>query len=726
MAEWYIGIDESGCFDSYNLKKDRSYVCAVVTQKSEDECASFLVNCARELDETKYQTITQGEEEKRIPAVVVKNFYHGMEYTIEELTPVLNHLVSHGSDFFGNVFCSKRDSFVGSVQHYYMTALQNVLSAIYESGLFKKGDEVQIYVAERVPDVIGNAMSTDLVIARMNDALENEQKKENPDKSLIEQIRHAEYYVMKYGSLHKRKDAKVPEISYADLLAADRERIELSVDSFVRATYPWCKTTVKCCSAKKFALPALADQAINAINYKEYLNPEAYIRDVVIAKSHKFVRGENVSAYIEEGDYVSAINVWLDLFYENTVVNYFTLQDIFKKCQVLDRDELWSIVIEYCRDKMNMRGNDGEVIKKTQMLVEQLNGLINKYKPSNRVVLDYLRMKDVFAAHDGTNSLNEVERTLVEIKNLRDFSDKYADYQEYCQLYIDEMIGSVAQVRFNNYNFADDDYRTLLNSYRTRFDKEPYFYNRHKNFKDDNYSKILGTLGQALLFRGDAKEAVSYLELDYMHSSEKLEYPASYLVIAYLNMGDLENAEHWLKQQAKQILDDSREWSLAEIGENLEKDLWLTLNYLRLYAYSQKQGSLKDIPFPSYDLWARDENAGDYPWALLLKWGALVYLQAEREDRQTMAKMLLDKAVNAMKNSKGFTIQTLLLPILKMQSILNGYPEKSCFLYKTLYQTLLGESTFFREFAATRPVLRPDDRSTDLWLVATALPFNYS
>lgn len=722
MANWYIGIDESGQFDSYRVKNDHSFVCAVVTQKTEKECITLLDDCAREINEDEYLRATSGVPNERKLAAVINNFYHGMDLTSDDTVYVLNHLIPCGKGFFDHVFCSKPHFYVGSKQHYYMTSLQNVLSAVLESGLIQKGDHVSIHVAERIPEVIGNTMATDLVVAHLKDVVDKERKKVTANQTLISQLESTSKLVLQYGGPRQTGvNGEYVSPDYKALLSQERARIQLSVSDFVNSAYPWYSFSVICCSARECSLPALADQAINAIHYQSRLKTDAVLKNVVIARTHKFVRGGDVSAYVEDGDYEGALKVFLDLFYEGNVSEH-SLFGPFNRCLPKNRDALWTIAIEFCHLKMDTRGEDGSVIQKTKRLIELLDEAMLRCKPSNRTVLEYLRMKDVYAAHDGANSLGGVERTVAEIKNLRDFSDNYADYQDYCQLYIDEMMGSVAQVRFNNYNFVEDDYRALLNSYKTRFEKEPHFFARHKGFKDDVYSEILGTLGQALMFRGEAKDAISFFELDYEHASKKQNFPASYLVVSYLYIGDFEKAKYWLQLQAKHVLDENKDWTLSEIGEKLDQDMWVTLNYLRLYAFAQKYGITFEAPFPSYNMWER-HDAGDYPWALLLKWGALIYLQ---DNRKEGALKLLDLSIKAMSKSQGFTIKTLLLPILKMQAIATEYKKSGIIDYGQLYNSLIGESECFKEFIKTRSILHPDDRSMNLWLAATALPFNYS
>ena len=54
MTTWNIGIDETGKFDCF-AEDDKSFVCAVVTRKNEEECEKFLKGCAKEIDLQKYK-----------------------------------------------------------------------------------------------------------------------------------------------------------------------------------------------------------------------------------------------------------------------------------------------------------------------------------------------------------------------------------------------------------------------------------------------------------------------------------------------------------------------------------------------------------------------------------------------------------------------------------------------------------------------------------------------
>lgn len=730
MKKWYVGIDESGSFDSYNKKMDHSFVCAVVTQKDVNACERLLKDCAKEVNADKYKQATGSAGNAGVLAGVIKNFYHGMDLPQAEVVNILNTLIPKGKDIgvFKHVFCSKQEAFVGSAQHYYMASLQNVLSSVFESGLIQKGDEVTVYVAERIPEVIGNVLAADLVMAKLKSAANKERKKTNKDENLISLLESSAQCVFEYGGPHKgsRKVQDVPTTAYERFLEEEQQKVQLSVYGFLSSAYPWCQVTVKCCSAKVNALPAIADQAINALHYRGKLKPQAVIDDVVYARSHKLVKGDDVAAYVEEGDYAEALRIFVDQFYQNMTVEESLLTAIFQQSVPAERDSLWSLLVEQCRQKMDSRGVNGAAIQKTKRILEIMDQLIIAYKPSNKQVMEYLQMKDIYSAHDGDTVVSGVERSIAEIKNYRDFSDNYKDYQEYCQLYIDQVIGSLAQVRFNNYDFRDDEYRGLLMSYKTRFEQESHFFGRHKNFKDDNYAKILGTIGQSLAFRGNAKEAVTFFELDYEHASCMLNYPASYLVVTYLALGDFEKAKYWFLKQAQEILGSDQEWSIAKIRTKIDRDMWLALNYFRLYAYSQNHEVEFESDFPVHNMWGDNDGRGDYPWCLLLKWLALIYLQSGRENWVGAARNLLNKSIDAIESSDGFTIKTMLLPVLKMRMIVMEYAEQYVTEYKKQYESLIAESSYFKEFVKAVPVLDPDDRSTDLWAAATALPFNYS
>lgn len=735
MKNWYIGIDESGAFDWTN-PSDKSFVCAIITQKSHNECEEFLRECANIVDPEAYRECG-GEALHSYNDVlrqIIEHFYHGMDNwrtNPEFETKILRTLLENDSDIFDNMIVSQPGpQQAANEQHYYINSLYDVLNEICNrKDLFKTGDTLNIDIAERAIEVTGNVPPITIVMSQMQGNCEK-LRKINPHHPDIATIGSALTSVRKYGERRViLPNGRIQNLNsyngateqYLVLLRKKHDVLARNVGNFLTKAFPGLIFKVRCCSARDYSLPALADQAVNIIKNKT-LFPEFQIeKKIQFAKKYQQINGLNVAAYVEAGDIISAAKVFLDRFYDSGSLAQSDLDKALSMADDNEREQLWEILITHAEERMENRGDDGEIIQKTKELVELFDKLFYTYYPSrSNLAVKLLRMKGSFAAHNGNIDLDSEMESLEEINAIMEDTQNYASYQELRNLYIDQMVNGVAQVRFNNYDFDFSMYENILNQYQEEHMGKTAFFQNHPDFIDSNYAKLKGTIGQALAFNGKYEDALHEIEEDYNHSHEKNDMVASFALILNLKIGNFEKAKEWFLKETEATLNQAISFEDFSEVFNSQMDAWLGLNYLRLYAYARKHKiSVEDRP--PFECWDRTK-AGDYPWALLLKWEAYLCIL---DNRNAKAKNLLDSAIYCLKKANSFTIKSLALSPLRMKMILDNNAPSTRNEYKSLLAELEKQSKSFCKYSQEH-YFADENAYVDLWDALNMLPFNYS
>lgn len=729
MATWNIGIDETGRFDCF-AEDDKSFVCAVVTRKNEKECEKFLKECAFAIDSDKYQKTYDSNDEKFL-SNVVKMFFHASDVRFTSGQNFLNRSMEFVRDneirkeYFEKIFISSENTeFVGSRQNYYLNSLYEVLSHIFESGLFNKKDSVNLFIAQRVLDVIGYEYPVDIVVGQLK-----ANKNVVSDKVDAQDIEKAIDVVFKYGNKHKKhidesvfensEEPSKKEKEYLQLLIEYHQKLSKSLKKFLKNSYPHIKiSAVQCQSANNHVFPALADIAATLVN--------SYgVDDYEVAKKRSLVKGYNVKAFIEDGDFATAAQFIGTLFFDSPKNAKTNLEKLFETVTSRNYDSVWKILTDLCTEKMRNRGTEGEDFLRTGELIELLDGFIDRFSPSPIVCARYLKMKGEYAQHSGSIDLDAVGALAEKIKG---YLQKCADKDEYAELSsIEEefWVESYAQVRFNSYDFSSSYYEQILEDYRNEIKHNPFYSKidiEKDNFTDKRYSVICGTIGQALAFSGKHDEAINYLLKDHKHSNYMKYLPASFLVVEYLRNGELENAAKWFGIQLKEVLDreETIEQFVLELNGEEKVNNWLVLNFLRLWAYSMKVGKPIVKKGLLFEKWLELEFDA-YPGGLVLKWAAICneYAGGSRE----ISIALLNKSVEVMNNASEFTINSLALSPIKILNVLGEEPVEK---YAELYKDLCDRCESFAAYAKANPVLDPKASSKDIWDAAMILPFNYA
>ena len=192
MAIWNIGIDEKGRFDCF-LEPDfetPSFVCAFLTQKKAAECEQFLKECAIAIDPEKYAAAYNAinseecknelEVKRNLFKNLIRDYFHSIDVERLHGKTFLNKSMKfirereERKTFFEKIFVSPQNTdFVGSRQNYYLNSLYEVLSSVFESGIFKPRDSVNVYIAQRVLEVTGYEYPADIVVSQLREVLQD-------------------------------------------------------------------------------------------------------------------------------------------------------------------------------------------------------------------------------------------------------------------------------------------------------------------------------------------------------------------------------------------------------------------------------------------------------------------------------------------------------------------------------------------------------------------------
>lgn len=737
MATWNIGIDEKGKFGCFSeTEEGPSFVCAFLTRKSGAECEQFLKACAVWIDQQKYKEVTnavvrenyknESDYNRKIFENIVANFYHAKTVEQDPLKKMMDLLVDRKErkDFFEKIFVSPQNKdFVGSRQNYYLNSLYEVLSSIFESGIFKPQDSVNVYIAQRALEVIGYEFPADIVVRQLRSAL-----KDCTSSEVSNDIKKAISVIHKYGDkqTHRSSENIEEEKDYISLLKEYHGNLAKTIRNFLTSSYPDVGVNnVECRSANRYVFPAMADIAGTLVDYG---------LDCEKAKKRSLVKGLNIKAFIDDGDFDAAAQLIGRLFYaskkvkanwkENLEELFISVTNKLTTITIKNYDSVWKILTDFCIEKMHNRGVEGELFPETGKLIELLDGFIDTYKPSPVVYAQYLKMKGEFGQHSGSIDLESARGLTGKIKGFRENCRDKEVYAELFNIEEEFWIESYSQYRFNLYDFDDADYKQILKEYKSNMKRLPFsseIYTKG-DIKDRRYAVICGTVGQALAFSGNHKKAIDFLLEDYRHSNFMSELPASFLVVEYLRKGEHENAVEWFKTQVKEVLGKEKtiEQFSLDVEDGRMTNNWLVLNFLRIWAYSMKIGKPVMEGTLSFEKWT--ERVSDaYPGGLVLKWAAICNFYAKGSKDTTVA--LLTKSIELMTSESSFTINSLALSPMRVLNVLDAMPIEK---YTETYNDLCERCNSFAKYAEANPALDPKTECKDVWDAAMILPFNYA
>ena len=604
--------------------------------------------------------------------------------------------------------------------------------------MFSKNDEVNIFIAQRASEVTGYEAPAVIVVNQLYNRCSLLKKDGTIDPELqkieLQKINDAIHTIWQYG--YKATDKNIEDSlkyrwkeeptdkfiknnrqEYSKNLNKYHKKLAESIQTFLNRSYPGYTIQVEYQSANKDIFPAMADVAVTLV--------KDYGVDSVKARKRNLVRGYNIRAFIEDGDFKGATQLVGELFYEGVYEDNSNvkneLSNIFQTLNKEKLGDLWRVLLDICIKKMRERGTDGNSVLNTGNLIGVLDELILQYRPSNIIYAKYLKMKGEYAAHSGKNDLIAEMESLKQIESCLEACEDVGEYDKLLDIHHDYLMEHIAQVQFNSYDFDADRFYDALESYKSRMQSNPIFRNA-KSFIDNRYAVICGTIGQMLAFSGEHDKAIEFFQEDYAHTNSRKDLISSFLTVEYLCKEDLKNAVLWFEKQIEDVTGEkiaiSQFVPMANDVENTNR--WLILNFLRVYAFSLKMGNpviQDEIKFKDWDKLA----LGDYPWCLVLKWAAVcnIYANGAKDD----SVRLLKSSVDVARKNSMFTINSLALPSEKILSLLGDCMGEE---FQKNLDDLCTRCESFKLFASRNQNFLKGRNSVDVWDAAMMLPFNYS
>jgi len=659
MAQWYIGIDEHGNFNPAEPEND-SFVCAVVTQSSTEDVYSALKTVYR-------NALGQDFLEKED----IYEAFHGYKQKENIRNLLLHEIWKDYPNLVKKIYMTEsRPYVVSNAQQWWLMGVQSLLLHILNSGIFAQDDCVNITIATRSLEFVGFYTPATVQNA----------KKTNKQE---------------YLDLHRK---------YHDFL-------EREIKEWLKTISP-IKVSVNCHAASVSALATLADQAVNMANssFKDEL-PSGVLEGVLCLS---FLPDDQLPTLLQTGDILGATNVFLEGYFVKQqdslldVVNRI-FESVNKKSNVGLRNVIWGLFVDACGKALARRGSDGSAVKRVSDLNDVLEKEIEIRGIPSQLQSKYFYMLSALYAHSGVVKLDEFDRMERAIVASSDFGSPCDRWNSYLELQLFK-----AQTFFNGYNFNVDFLKPILDTQTIAAKLLNERMGVDEKHVDDNYAAILGTLGQAAAFRGEYDEALKYFFADYDCTSERWKCQvASYIFVVYHRQENWEKACEWFEKQAGM--------NFEQFGETFDtsSDMWVVLNYLRLYALGLKLNKT----LPKYPDPKRIKFKGNYPYGLVQKWfGVCLYLK-----KDSRAELALKMSYEKLKSGDSYTIKSLALPVMKMRYKLASYDKIS--KRETQYKSLLEkccESEHFVAYMGDKKIFGLDDDKFDIWETAMMLPFNYA
>ena len=660
MARWYIGIDEHGNFNPSDTKND-SFVCAVLTQESGEGIFTAFKNVFR-------SAFGRDFSDKK---ELLKGF-HGIVQTPETKELLLKMLWRDFPNLIKNIYVTEgRPYVVSNAQQWWLMGVQSLLFQMLKSNLFADDDCVNIYIATRSLESIGFYSPVTVQEAKTDGEEE-------------------------YLKLHR---------FYHTFLEREIKRWLKSISKI--------KISV-CCEPASVSTPvALADQAVNMAHplFKNEL-PQGVLQTVPCLN---FLPEQQPASLLQVGDVLGATYAFLDGFFDekneslkDVVCDIFNAVDGTHNPEI--RETVWKLLIEACDKALMQRGVDGDSVKRVLLLKPILEKEIETRGLPSSLQSAYFKLLSALYAHSGSINSDEFDRMEKAIVASNDFSNPNERWNSYLELQLFK-----AQSFFNGYSFNVDFLDGLLETQKNAANLQNAKMGLMECAVDDSCAKLLGTLGQAAAFRGDYEKALKYFEEDYNCTSDPWKSQvASYIVVVYHRLEKWEKACEWFEKQSGM--------NFEQFGNTIDaaSNMWLVLNYLRLYALGLKMGKTLP-PFPDKD---KLRFSGDYPYGLIKKWvGICQYLMNDSSRAKGMFKAACEKLMSC----DSYTINSLALPVFKMRYRMAGYDDADemaeCY---TEVLEKCRESEGFVSYIANKSEFELDDGKFDIWKTAMMLPFNYA
>ena len=727
MATWRIGIDEAGLFNALD-PHDHSYVCAVITQKTNLEIESSFENI--------YKVIKGKAPHDKMNLL---KFFHGCEQGTNR-NDILHKLLKENL-FFKSLKCSDKPVVFANNQQWWLSCVLGLIKKINSYDFIKPADILEIVIDCRKDICLGFFSKEDVDTKTLQKNFDdkilligNWEKTNEPISSkdfdsafssavkattinrTYEKATDAIERLLKMKQRRVETKENAPDPNWSLYHRILKGNLELEIRKIAK-----CDFSVSFASAKRSPLVALADQIGNMQkwDFQKYISENNDLIELAnpdIAHIQNLTYGQDVDEYVRDGDYLEACDILLTQIFSGK----YEKKEIFNTILAEAKDdvicEIWRKIFHACDVALKSRGLDGNAIQH----IEQLVPILYNYEeniPNSNLRINYLKLHTELVAHSG------------KISNLKSFNLDELLASKACEFSRDterwnfyvEASAIQAQIFFNAYDFNCIQIEKLLKT-QEQFASIKYpFYKSEGNHVDENAAMLYGTIGQASAFTGNLDKAALYFDRDYRHASEITKnMPASFLTIVYHREENLEKAKTWFEKECNVKFENFGK----TISQNT--DQWFILNYFRLYALSLKKG-INNLPeFPEKELW---ERKGEYPWPLLLKWAAY---SMEKLNKIDNAIDYLQASCQILNKAQGFTVRTLALaPMAMLVQIFQKYHKDDLERYQLDYRNslerLCDESPTFAKYIDTHPEIAKAVQGThDLWDAAMILPFNYA
>lgn len=270
MAVWYIGIDESGCFNHLD-PEDKSFVCAIATKESHGNIMKVFTGICNDL------RLSIG---KNASEQVVLEQFHGCKQG-RHRDAILKRLLKLKDSLFPRVIVCRGTPYVAvNPQQWWVSSILGTIERLFVndlSGSLQKGDKIKISIANRNGQCLG-------LLGK------------NPSKEILD----------KYNGV-----------------------LRSSIEKEVRAKHRNFDIDIDLCSAQFKALPALADQVATMVRLGIY-NEIELTKPLNLSLGN----GKDVETRLENDDLLGATEILLSNILSGDYADIGVLNKILKNADV--------------------------------------------------------------------------------------------------------------------------------------------------------------------------------------------------------------------------------------------------------------------------------------------------------------------------------------------------------------------------------------------------------
>ena len=663
MAEWYLGIDETGdfAFDDKAQKpkhksrkpnyKPRSFALAVVVREDNYSKLDGLYRKAHaELKLGKLQNPNRIIDVLKCFHYTRNEMYSGFtkvqkNYLAQQFSPLM-HCVIHSVN---------RPVLFGNQQDWWLRAVEAVIQGFFNRKIAKPGDTVCVQIDQRAKKVLG--------------LFDTEIDEEDYHKQLKVQLKS------KFS----------------------RSEIKFTVDFASDSNSP---------------LVNLADLACGFIRDKKFKKDDVAVYSVAWVAN-------DAAVFLENQDYRRAMAAIFDQCCNGEFSRLDRLPEIFQELAPKDESKgeeysfIWRAIRAFYEEYLERRGEFTDIMPHLSHLRDALEPEMKQKRYAQLISaeerLDFLEHLIGLETHLGAvedRYGDEYEQLLQQEPPDR----ATAYWEKYLRLHVWR-----AELTFNRYQFAP-----VIKQLESLWEKQEKINEIIGSRYDLSLAEISGLLGQSYGFEKDYDDAVDWLKKDFeIADKNNRNKAASFLNCVYLHQKNFDECAQWFKEQVG--AEPAR--FFEKIQGQQKYDGWELQSYVRLRALAlELQRPVHNLPQVPTESLKKYEKAG-YPWPLVLKWAALnLYLEGQEAE----ARELLTKVIKQLKaKNNRFTERTLAVAPYQMLGLLRS-DGKLHSDYAALLADLNTVPGFADYVVKNRlqKIWQPEAKT--MWKRAVCLPFYYA